>query len=305
MFGILHLPERAVRRHGEAERGSPESNCSHSVRRSADMSMHLPDFQIEDDRANIINTANEARDAFQARQRDILVAERELGERKQGLDLLEVEQGQVVSDRQEAIKAKTQVECLVRDLSDASASSATRRSVLQRELSGLESSIREKEEELQQEVQPNVASVSDQLKQLQAQLDDASTRSEALYAKQGRSNQFRSQQERDQYLSQEIQNLEARVAAKEQRLRETRALFEQGKAKFEQLERSLKELSANLDGRKGALQDLSAEASSFSSRKNLLSEQRKSVIFHSFAQTYACFSCWSTSTGNYGKKSRD
>lgn len=204
-----------------------------------------------------------------------MTAEQELSEQKQELDLLEVEKGQLISDRQEAIKTRTQVECLVRDMSDASTSSAVRQAAIEQELSELRASIEKRERELRDDINPASASAAEQLQQLQTRLNDATTRSDALYAKQGRSSQFRTQRERDDYLSSEIADLEARIKAKEQRVHETQTLVDRSKTQLEQLQTRLKSVSSDVDGRRSTLQDLYKESASLSARKTELSERRK------------------------------
>lgn len=191
--------------------------------------------------------------------------------------MLDVEKNQLVSDRQEAIKAKTQLECLVRDESDASTTSASTRAALEQQIKELQSSINSKETELHSDVGPEATQVSAQVHDMQTRLNDAIVRSELLYAKQVRSSQFRNQHERDAYLRRDITNLENRIGAKEERLEETRGLVKSCKSSLEQLTTQLREATISLDGRKDALRELSSESSAFAAEKTKLIERRKFV----------------------------
>lgn len=206
-----------------------------------------------------------------------MAAEGQLSERRQELDLLQVDKSQAVSDRQEAIKAKTQVECLVRDLSEASTSTTSKRQALESELAGVQASIAEKEQKLSDDITPQLSTIYDQLKRLQTQLADATATSDALYAKQGRTTQFSTQQQRDNYLHNEMHALETRIHARDTKAQETRGFVKQSKANIEQLEKELRDVSSNVDGRKAALQELQDEVTLANAQSHDFGEQRKYV----------------------------
>jgi len=234
--------------------------------------------QIEDERADVTNNANAAREAYSARLRDITNAERNLSTKKQDLSLLELEKQQVTSDYQEAIKAKTQIECIVRDLQEASNSSDQSRRSLEKQLESIETSISKKNTELAKII-PKWETATERERTLKIDIEDSSTRMNTLYAKQGRSNQFSTQRERDTYLNGEIEKLKILIPAAQNRLDDTQSEVLRAKEAYKEAGEKAKNVVSALDGRKEALKALAEEVQELNAKKHELVEQRKLVTF--------------------------
>ena len=230
--------------------------------------------QIEDERAEGIDSANAAREAFLTRQKELGVVERALEELKQQVALLELEKTQITTDRKEALKAKTQVECIIRDLSDDQDMNASAKENLEAELASLQEAISEKESQLE-DLSPRCQSALQREQDVKQALEDASARMAALYAKQGRATQFRTQRERDAYLNGEIDKLNRLIPTAQTRSEDLTREVGSAEEAVDQMRLRTRDVASNLEGRKDALKSLVDEVNQLNSRKNEANEQRK------------------------------
>lgn len=238
--------------------------------------------QIEDERAEGIDSANAAREAFLTRQKDLSTIERALEEHRQQVALLELEKTQIAADRKEALKARIQVECIIRDLSDDQDANTNARQNLEAELASLTERVEAKEAELE-ELIPQCEEAIQNEKNTKDAFEAASTQIAALYAKQGRSTQFRTQKERDQYLNGEVDKLGRLIPEAQIRMEEMSRDVASAREAVQQMRARSRDVAVNLEGRKEALRSLTEELNQLNAKKNESSEKRKCVIDLSLA----------------------
>ena len=111
------------------------------------------------------------------------------------------------SELTDLIRARTELECTLDDLRLAAERAGGRREILEAELATVESTIAQKEQELAALI-PDWDRVRAAESSEKHQLDEARARLEALYAKRGRLDKFRTKAERDRYLRAEIASME-------------------------------------------------------------------------------------------------
>ena len=111
------------------------------------------------------------------------------------------------SELTDLIRARTELECTLDDLRLAAERAGGRREILEAELATVESTIAQKEQDLAALI-PNWERVRAAESSEKHQLDEARARLEALYAKRGRLDKFRTKAERDRYLRAEIASME-------------------------------------------------------------------------------------------------
>ncbi|KAK9897698.1 RecF/RecN/SMC protein [Cystobasidium minutum MCA 4210] len=230
--------------------------------------------RIDDDRLNEQRQADVMRTASSAREAEISEAERFIEDQKEQLDLVKLEKEQLEAEKHEAIKAKTQVELIIRDLEDTTSRNAAERETLQAELDDLEDSIAAKEAELEA-MEPKYQDLLSQEAELKAKIEKAEATQQSLYAKQGRAAQFRTQSERDKYLTAQIQSSTATLEGREKALEEVAEEIENSKQILEDRRKQENELKETLEARRDEAKKYAATLNDLQAKRAALIEQRK------------------------------
>lgn len=76
-------------------------------------------MQIEEDRRRDIDSANTRQDEFRQRDAEMKQLAAALEDKRQKVELLGLEHRQTSEERRDAVQAKAQLECLVRDAEEA------------------------------------------------------------------------------------------------------------------------------------------------------------------------------------------
>lgn len=167
------------------------------------------------------------------------------------LSALKSEHADLVDERGELTRARTQVDCLVRDAEEASRSTEARRHDIESELERVEAEIEEKEAKLRDEAQPAFEAKKDEQEQAQAELGRFQVTLNGLHARQGRRSQFRTRAERDEHLQGLIDGnddvLKTRRAREEALVRE----HEETEKERKEAEAKRAQLRNELDSQKG------------------------------------------------------
>lgn len=106
-------------------------------------------------------------------------------------------------------------------------------------------------------------------------LETAETTLGTLVAKQGRTNQFKTQQERDEHLRHGIESVTVLVAAREKQEERMKRDLMTAKADLTEAAANNSQLRKDMDGRKETLAKLSQDETTLVEKQNLLLEQRK------------------------------
>lgn len=185
-----------------------------------------------------------------------------------------MEKEQLEADKTEAIKAKTQVKLIIKDLEDASSRNEEQRETLQADLDELEASIAAKEKELE-ELEPKYQALLEQESDLKSRIEKAEAKQQSLYAKQGRATQFRTQSERDKYLNAQIRNSTNTLEGREKALEEVADEIENSKQVLEHRKKQQVELAETLEQRREEAKKYSASLSELNAKRAELVEKRK------------------------------
>lgn len=154
-------------------------------------------------------------------------------------------------DAQQAMKEFTQLQVQVRELQESFASGQEEYQRKQALLRQVEQEIAATTQELEETVQPEWQAANDKLQSFQDERDAAAREMEALYAKEGR--QFKTKEERDASLRENLRELEAAAAEKQEALQAQREslaglqrTLEQEKSQATELQKKLAEKQAHL-----------------------------------------------------------
>lgn len=110
---------------------------------------------------------------------------------------------------------------------------------------------------------------------LQATLDQAETTVKSLYAKQGRQNQFNTRPERDEHLTEQIDELKQHIQRRRDHATQLEDDISQAKIEVDDLAERQTEQRGELDGRKEDVKRLSAEVAELKDRQHAAQEKRK------------------------------
>ncbi|KAH9892892.1 structural maintenance of chromosome protein 3 [Cubamyces lactineus] len=164
--------------------------------------------EIEEERRGEVHSANVRREQFNDREKQVQNLERAIAQIKTNLTTLTLTRQGAQSELTDLVRSRTELECTVNDLRLAVERAGGRREELQEELAAVEAQIVEKEQAFA-ELSPEWDRVRGLESEERRQLDAARARLEALYAKRGRLDKFRTKAERDRYLRAEIAGMEA------------------------------------------------------------------------------------------------
>jgi structural maintenance of chromosome 3 (chondroitin sulfate proteoglycan 6) len=197
-----------------------------------------------------------------------------LNEARQRLSLLQVDKSQVDSDRRDAANSKVEIECLIDDLEVSSRRASSRKTELKKMLERVQETIVEKEKELSKVI-PEWENATRQEQETREQLEEKKAQVDVLYAKQGRTTQFKTKKERDDYLNAEISTLESLLQTRTDSVESLRREVAVGKASLEDVKTKLVETRHTLDEKRDLTVKLSQEQQDLVRERDVLQEQRK------------------------------
>ena len=198
----------------------------------------------------------------------------EIASHRERLALITLERQQHETDKGESVKARTQVELVIRDLQDNAARNEIQRTNLQADLSALEAKILSKEGELHV-VEPEYQDTLRQEANTKNALEQAEAKQGTLFAKQSRTTQFHSQSERDAYLRNESNKSSVYLQKRESTLEDVKGSAEMTTTILENKRQQEEEIKANLEKRKENIASFNVNLDEIRKRKAGLQERRK------------------------------
>lgn len=210
-------------------------------------------------------------DSAQARTKD---AQKELSRVNTRIDQLTEEKDQSSSDRQELIKKKAQLELSCADLREEMETDRQSLEQAQSELNEMNDRIAKKTEELSS-ITPQYEEVEKKERNLEKELKVAEQRRKELFAKQGRGNQFRSREERDVWIRNELRTLERGVSDKQTQIANLQEEIQKCQRDQEGLQRSISEKNMGIQEHKTRMDTLNREATNLKRNKDDLQGQRQ------------------------------
>lgn len=232
--------------------------------------------KLEEERRRDVDASNLRRSEFNEREKLLARLEAELAETGQTIEQRTLEKNQLEHERRDVAKHLAQIESLVEELEEVGEKRADRRGALETELARIRVEIQQKQAQLEQ-LRPHLDALHAQAEQLRTALEETKARVSALYSKQGRSAQFRNQQDRDEYLRSKIGSLDQFLRSQQMRMdetgRERASIIEQRNATL----RKIQETEESLESRKDTVQQLANEYAAKRDRRDELSEIRKDL----------------------------
>ncbi|KAJ7684992.1 structural maintenance of chromosome protein 3 [Mycena polygramma] len=232
--------------------------------------------EIEEDRRADVHGANQRREKYNEREKEIQNLEKAISEAKHTLETLGTARQDAQDELTDFVRTRTELECIVQDLQSAGLRAGGKRDEYEAELRLVEEQITARDASLAALLPDWEAMRARETTERRA-LDEASARLGSLFAKQGRGAKFRTKAERDAFLKQEITSMGAYKTSQAAALQTT-------KVELRDAQKGLGEIDAQIAGVQGKIEDgrkktkdLGEDISGLKEKQAELSEKRKDL----------------------------
>ncbi|KDQ11977.1 hypothetical protein BOTBODRAFT_113479 [Botryobasidium botryosum FD-172 SS1] len=232
--------------------------------------------ELEADRKQDLHSSNKQREKFNDREKEISELEADLASAKHELSILNLSKHGYAAEMHDLVRSRTELECVVADMQQVSASGEERREALENDLAAVVARFEEVERELQ-ELLPVWTDRVREEREEKRRLDEAKGRLQALYAKQGRISQFNTRAERDAFLQNEITSYRGSEQKVQGDLEALARELETSATNLVELVQRSDDAEHGLEDRRRRLKELSDEIHQLSEEKTGLTEQRKDL----------------------------
>ncbi|KAE8331026.1 RecF/RecN/SMC [Aspergillus sergii] len=231
---------------------------------------------LEEQRQTGVEDTDLNRDRFIQGEKEMAQIDAEIAECKQQIEFLKVDKAQLEDERREASKGLAQVELQAKSLTDNQATAEAQKSRHDEELKSVQAAIQEREAELQQLI-PSFNSAKDQEDAVKAQLTEAETSRQRLYAKQSRNSRFRNKSERDKWLQAEIKDNYTSISTVQGVMAQTQEDIKELENEIALLEPETERLRKQIDGRGDTIQSVEQQVQAAKDERDRLMDQRKEL----------------------------
>ncbi|GIJ89058.1 structural maintenance of chromosomes protein 3 [Aspergillus pseudoviridinutans] len=231
---------------------------------------------LEEQRQTGVEDTDLNRDRFIEGEKGMAQIDAEIAECKQQIEFLKVDKTQLEDERREVSKALAQVELRAKSLSENQATAQVLKTRHDEDLKTVETAIKEREAELE-ELIPRFNAVRDQEDNIKAQLNEAETTRQRLYAKQGRNSRFRNKSERDKWLQAEIKENHTSISTVQTVMAQTQEDIKELENDIALLEPETERLRQQIDGRGDTVHSVEQQVQAAKDERDRLMDQRKEL----------------------------
>lgn len=229
---------------------------------------------LEEQRQTGVEDTDLNRDRFIEGEKGMAQIDAEIAECKQQIEFLKVDKVQLEDERREASKALAQVELRAKSLSENQATAQVLKARHDEDLRTVERAIKEREAELE-ELIPRFNAVREQEDNIKAQLNEAETIRQRLYAKQGRNSRFRNKSERDKWLQAEIRESHTSISTVQAVMAQTQEDIKELENDIALLEPETERLRQQIDGKGDTVHSVEQQVQAAKDERDRLMDQRK------------------------------
>lgn len=231
---------------------------------------------LEEQRQNGVEDADNNRDQFIDGEKAMAQIDAEIAECRQQMEFLKVDKSQLEDERRQAFKALAQIELQAKSLADNQAAAQALKSRHDHDLNAVQTAIQERESELQT-LLPGFNAAKDQEDTVKAQLTEAETSRQRLYAKQGRNSRFKNKSERDKWLQMEVRESNRSVTTVEGVVAQTKEDINDLEKEIASLEPETERLRQQIDGRGDTMHSVDEQVQTAKDERDRLMDQRKEL----------------------------
>ncbi|KAI0081880.1 structural maintenance of chromosome protein 3 [Panus rudis PR-1116 ss-1] len=232
--------------------------------------------EIEEERRGEVHNANVRREQFNDREKQVQNLENSISQIRTNLTTLALTRQGIQSELTDLIRSRTELQCIVADLRNASERAGGKLQELQEELQTVQGQIAEKEQALA-ELRPEWEAHRAREIEEKKKLDEARAKLEALFSKRGRMDRFRTKADRDRYLRGEIASVQAYRQSQEQALIAAREELENARASLTDLEKRVEGVQETAKDGRARVKQLAEEIAQLKDQHAEMSERRKEL----------------------------
>ncbi|KAF9432395.1 Structural maintenance of chromosomes protein 3 [Entomortierella beljakovae] len=232
--------------------------------------------EMEEGRKQELDGSNLQQKDYQEKEAQLGALENEIVELKQHVDLLYAEKRQLEHELDSQIKIKAQIELRIKDHEDNAEVTAESKRRNKEDMALIENEINVKELELSQVI-PEFQAREAEERQLTQTLEQVELQRQTLYSKQGRSGQFQSKAQRDNWIQQELNEIQQAHNSQATFATTVEKDLETLKAKMSQVSEKIQATRDQESARKIESEDLFEELASLKSERDQLTDKRKDL----------------------------
>ncbi|XP_052773319.1 structural maintenance of chromosomes protein 3-like [Mya arenaria] len=232
--------------------------------------------ELQDKRDNSGAQSQRYRDLAQAANDKVKAINKDLRELKTRMQTVFDEKEQLQSENQELTKQKAKLELTIKDIQDDLEGDKKAKKKSDAELSKVDEKIGRTQKSLES-ITPQYEALRDREEECTQQLATAEQRRKELYAKQGRGNQFRSREERDSWIKNELKSLNKAIKDKEEQIRKLTEDTGQEEKRREMLETKITEVNQKVEQHKEIIETNNKSYNEMKSNKDELQNERSSL----------------------------
>lgn len=231
---------------------------------------------IDELRQTGVDETDDNRERYSAGEQELAQIDAEISDVKQRIEFLKVDKAQLEDERREVARDKAKIELEVNGLTEGQSAARQARTQHEDDLREVQEQIRQREQELAQ-IMPEYNNRKEQEAAIKAQLDEAEGTRQRLYAKQGRTAQFRNKRDRDAWLQGEIDAVNVALATRKAVAMQTTEEITDLETEIGRLEEEITGLRARIDNRGDNMQTISENIQRAKEERDTLMDQRKEL----------------------------
>ena len=229
---------------------------------------------LEEQRQAGMEDTDDRQEQFLQGERDLEKIGAKLSELRQQMEFLKLDRTQMEEERKEASRTKAQVELQVKGFTEGQTVARNSKKQHTTELKSIKSLISDHEYQLVQ-IKPQYDSKLQQESSTKSQLDEAEATRQRLYAKQGRSERFKTKKQRNDWLQAEINNSYPQLSKiKAVRVQTTEDLVTLEKT-ITQTEQEMNDLRQQIEGRGGTIEQIQSQIDEAKAERSKQNDERK------------------------------
>lgn len=231
---------------------------------------------MDEQRQAGVDETDDNRERFVQNEQEIAQIDTEIAELKQQIEFLKVDKRQLEDERRETARDKAKIELEVNELTDGQAAAKQAKSRHDSDLREVQEQIRQREQELAT-IMPEYNQLKEQEATIRTQLADSEGIRQRLLAKQGRTSQFKSKRERDDWLRKEVDEVNVSLATRKAIAMQTTEDISELETVIGRLETEVAELRSTIENRGESMQNISEDVQKAKEERDQLSDQRKEL----------------------------
>ncbi|KAI9678955.1 MAG: Structural maintenance of chromosomes protein 3 [Trizodia sp. TS-e1964] len=231
---------------------------------------------IDELRQHGVYDNDDSRERYLRSEQEIATLTTQIADFKQQTEQLRLEKKQLEAERKDTARSRAKVELDIKSLTEGQSRAQELKYQHDSDLADVQNAIQERNDELST-ILPEYNMRKDKENKIKAQLDEAESIRQRLYAKQGRNSQFKSKKQRDDWLRREVDEVNVALAKRKAIFMEVSEEIQELQANINTLETEMAQLRESFDSRGDSMQTISQEVQQAKDERDRLIDQRKEL----------------------------